>query len=70
MVTTGGSIQEAYQVITETGAKVVGAVTLVDRGNVASGFFEREGIPYVPLVTYRDLGIAPVGDGHRHAEAV
>jgi orotate phosphoribosyltransferase len=61
VVTTGGSIREAYRVIKETGAQVVGAVTLVDRGDTASAFFQDEGVPYEPLVTYGDLGIPPVG---------
>ncbi len=39
------------------------AVTLVDLGDVAVRFFEDKGIPYFPLVTYRDLGIEPVGGG-------
>lgn len=63
VVTTGGSIQKAYEAIGALGAAVVGAVTLVDRGDVAVRFFEDKGIPYFPLVTYRDLGIEPVGGG-------
>lgn len=63
VVTTGGSIQKAHAAITGLGATVVAAVTLVDRGEVAGRFFERQGIPYFPLVTYRDLGIEPVGGG-------
>jgi orotate phosphoribosyltransferase len=61
-VTTGGSIQKAYDVVRGAGATVVAAVTLVDRGDVASAFFEARQIPYYPLITYRDLDIAPVGD--------
>jgi len=60
-VTTGGSIQKAYDAITAVGATVVAAVTLVDRGEVASAFFEEKGVPYFALVTYRDLDIEPVG---------
>ena len=60
-VTTGGSIQKAHDAITALGATVVGAVTLVDRGEVAAPYFEEKGIPYWALVTYRDLGIEPVG---------
>lgn len=60
-VTTGGSIQKAHEEITRLGATVVGAVTLVDRGDVAGAFFRERGVPYVALVTYRDLGIEPVG---------
>jgi orotate phosphoribosyltransferase len=63
VVTTGGSIQRAHQAVTALGATVVGAVTLVDRGEVASRYFAGLAVPYIPLVTYRDLGIDPVGDG-------
>lgn len=63
VVTTGGSIRRAYEAITNLGATVVGAVTLVDRGDVASRFFADLAVPYIPLVTYRDLRIDPVGDG-------
>ena len=62
-VTTGGSIEKAFGVVTGLGAEVVAAVTLVDRGDVAAGFFEKAGVPYFPVVTYRDLGIEPVGGG-------
>lgn len=63
VVTTGGSILQAYEVIAETGAKVVGAATLVDRGDVAAAKFAELGVPYFPMATYRDLGIPPVGRG-------
>lgn len=61
VVTTGGSIQKAYDAISELGATVVAAVTLIDRGDVAGRFFKDKGIAYFPLVTYTDLGIEPVG---------
>jgi orotate phosphoribosyltransferase len=61
VVTTGGSIRQAYEVITGLGATVVAAVTLVDRGEVAERFFREESIAYFPMVTYRDLGIDPIG---------
>lgn len=60
-VTTGGSILRAYGAITALGATVVAALTLVDRGDVARPFFDGQGVPYVALVTYDDLGIEPVG---------
>jgi orotate phosphoribosyltransferase len=60
-VTTGGSIQRAHAAIDALGATVVAAVTLVDRGEVAGAYFAERGIPYAALVTYRDLGIVPVG---------
>ena len=66
VVTTGGSIQKAYNAIIDVGAEVVAAVTLVDRGEVAARFFEQLAIPYFPLVTYGDLEIEPVGGGLVH----
>jgi orotate phosphoribosyltransferase len=63
VVTTGGSIQKAHDAITALGATVVAAATLVDRGDVAGRYFRERDIPYAPVVTYRDLGIEPVGGG-------
>lgn len=62
VVTTGGSIRTAHERVVDTGASVVAAVTLVDRGEVARAHFEGVGVPYLPVFTYRDLGIEPVGD--------
>lgn len=62
-VTSGGSIQKAHDAIVATGATVVAAVTLVDRGEVAAPYFREKSIPYATLVTYGDLGIEPVGGG-------
>lgn len=70
VVTTGGSIRKACEVIEELGAEVVGAVTLVDRGDTAADYFAGRGIRYRPMVTYRDLGIAPVGGGTVGARTV
>ncbi len=61
VVTSGGSIQTAFHEIDATGAPVVLAVTLVDRGQVAGDFFRDRAIPYRPLLTYVDLGIPEVG---------
>jgi orotate phosphoribosyltransferase len=60
VVTTGGSIQRAYEAIGDAGAHVVAAATLVDRGETAGGFFEARAIPYFRLVTYADLDIPPI----------
>lgn len=62
VVTTGGSIQQAYERAVEQGARVVFASTLVDRGDVAGEFFAHRGVPYTPLLSYRDLGMPRVGD--------
>ena len=61
VVTTGGSILKAYEKVIETGAKVTGIIPMVDRGEVALRAFADLGVPYAPLVTYKDIGIAPVG---------
>ncbi|MGH9263128.1 MAG: phosphoribosyltransferase family protein [Acidimicrobiales bacterium] len=63
VVTTGTSILDAYEVVRGLGATVTGAVTLLDRGETARPKFEAAGVPYVPVLTYRDLGIEPVGGG-------
>lgn len=61
-VTTGGSIQKAYEaVVAESGAQVVLALTVLDRGDVAAAYFEERDVPYHPLLTYRDVGIPAVG---------
>jgi len=62
IVTKGGSIRQAHQHVVDAGAKVVFATTMVDRSDAAGRFFRDKAIPYTPLLTYRDLGIPPVGD--------
>ncbi len=61
VTTTGTSIRNAYEVIADTGAQVVLAVVLVDRGDIARRFFESLSVPYYPLLTYRDLDLPPYG---------
>ena len=60
VVTTGGSIVKAYDAVAGSGAEIVAAVTLVDRGDSARPYFKRLGVDYLPMATYRDLGIEPV----------
>lgn len=62
VVTTGGSMLEALAAIRATGAGVVFAATVVDRGDSASRRLLGEGVPYRSVLTYRDLGIGPVGN--------
>jgi orotate phosphoribosyltransferase len=61
VVTRGGSIFDALQAVRTTGATVVAAVTVVDRGEYGAPAFAAEGVPYLPLTTYRDLGMPAVG---------
>jgi len=65
VATTGGSIRDAYERVVAEGGDVVFATTLVDRGDQAAPFFQGIGVPYVAMLTYRDLGIEPVGGGPR-----
>ena len=60
VVSTGGSVRKAYDRTVEAGAVVAGIIPMVDRGEVASRMFAELGVPYFPLVTYRDLGIEPI----------
>lgn len=63
IVTTGGSIRQAHEQVVATGATVVAAVTLVDRSDIAAAYFDQHGVSYLPVFTYRDLGIVAVGAG-------
>ena len=60
VVTTGGSIFKALDIVEQTGAETVAAVTLVDRSGIAGPKFEQRGIAYYPMTTYESLGIDPV----------
>jgi orotate phosphoribosyltransferase len=60
VITMGDSILDALHAITDTGAEVVGALSLVDRGEHARPKFAAINVPYFPLATYADLGIPPV----------
>ena len=69
VVTRGGSIVEAFRAVRETGAQVVGVTAVVDRGPATRAIFAELGVPYRPLLTYADLGIAPVGGGEGESRA-
>lgn len=57
VVTTGKSIFLALDEVLNSGAEVVAAATLVDRGDCASAEFVRRGVAYHPMITYTDFGI-------------
>src|SRR5437763_1874974 len=59
VATTGGSILASLDAVRDVGATVTLALTLVDRGEQAAPKFAEQGVRYRPLLTYRDLGIAP-----------
>jgi orotate phosphoribosyltransferase len=61
VVSTGRSLLQALDAVEATGATVVLAVTLLDRGEAAGRALAGRGVAYAPLATYRDLGIDPLG---------
>ena len=64
VISTGGSLLKALDAVAETGAEVVFATTLVDRGDLAAPKLAARKVPYEAVLTYRDLGIEPItGEG-------
>jgi len=63
VATTGDSIMKAVHALEEIGASIVLTVPIVDRGDLTRSQLEERGIRYEPVLTYRDLGIKPVGRG-------
>ncbi|HUY06279.1 MAG TPA: orotate phosphoribosyltransferase [Acidimicrobiales bacterium] len=59
-VSTGRSVLEAIDVLERTGAEVIAACTLLDRGDRATEEFAKRSVPYFALFTYRDLNIEPI----------
>jgi orotate phosphoribosyltransferase len=62
VISTGGSTEIAFDRVTAVGAVVAGVIPMVDRGDVAAKRFAQRNVPFVALITYRDLGIEPVKD--------
>ncbi len=60
VVSTGGSLFDAVDAIEVSGATVVAACTLLDRGDLARPVLEQRGIPYFALTSYRDFGMPAV----------
>jgi len=62
-VSTGKSLFDAFEAVRATGADVVAACTILDRGEFIAPRFSEIGVEYVAVLTYRDLGIEPIGTG-------
>lgn len=60
VISTGASTLTALEKVEVTGATIVGAIPLVDRGDAAGKLFSDLGVPYAVVFTYRKLGIAAV----------
>ena len=57
VVSTGGSLLRAVERLRELEIVVVAATALLDRSPRVAERFAAEGIPWLPLVTWADLGI-------------
>lgn len=62
VVSSGRSLMETVGIVQATGAQVLSVVPLVDRGNAGAKLFAEIGIPYLPVLTYTDLGLPPLGE--------
>lgn len=60
VVSTGASLLRAMERVAELGAHVVAASALLDRSPVVAERFASAGIPWIPLLTWEDLGIDPL----------
>ncbi|MFV0526878.1 MAG: orotate phosphoribosyltransferase [Acidimicrobiales bacterium] len=60
VISTGGSLLTAIDVIAATGAPIVAAASLIDRGAVCRPALAARGIPLFTLADYHDLGLEPV----------
>ncbi len=61
VITTGGSSLVAKKRVDAEGGEVVLATTLVARSDKPAERFGKEGVPFLPVFTYADLGIPAVG---------
>ena len=54
-MTTGRSTLEAVEAVRMHGADIVGVLTLVNRSDNATGFYEAQGLPLISLYTGAEL---------------
>jgi orotate phosphoribosyltransferase len=57
VITTGGSAKKAIQAVEDAGAKVLGVLAVVDRGEGGRAALEGEGREVVALMSAADLGV-------------
>jgi orotate phosphoribosyltransferase len=60
VVSTGASLLRAAERVQELGAVIVAATALVDRSPHVRPRFQQAGIPWLPILTWEDLGIEPL----------
>lgn len=59
-VTTGSALLEALAVVRDSGAEIVAACTILDRGTGVGPRVAAFGVRYLALLSFSDLGIDPV----------
>jgi orotate phosphoribosyltransferase len=57
VITTGGSARKAIQAVEDAGARVLGVLAVVDRGEGGRAALEAEGRTVVALMSAEDLGV-------------
>ena len=57
VITTGGSAKKAIRAVEDAGAKVLGVLAVVDRGEGGKAALEAEGREVLALVSAADLGV-------------
>jgi orotate phosphoribosyltransferase len=57
VITTGGSARKAIEAVEEAGARVLGVLAVVDRGEGGRATLEAEGREVVALMSATDLGV-------------
>lgn len=60
VVSTGASLLRAVERVAECGVTVVAATALLDRSPQVAERFAAAGVPWLPLLTWVDLGIEPL----------
>jgi orotate phosphoribosyltransferase len=63
VATTGGSSLQAVDAVEAMGCRVALVIAVLDRLEGAGAAFAARGIPFHPLLTIRDLGVTPRGEG-------
>ena len=61
VASTGASLETAINQVQGTGAEILAIVPLVDRAGIAERKLASYYIPYLPVLTYRDLDLPPLG---------
>lgn len=60
VVSTGGSLFKAIDILEAAGAQVMAATTLIDRGGGAGKILAERGIPYFPIASHTDFDMPAV----------